>query len=124
MSNVQRLLTILAGLLVATSVFAHGEPIAKRGGILQQVDDLAFELVVRADKIDLFVYDGPEDVSSEGMSGVLTIISGDDKTKASMQPTGINRLRATDVTAASGSRVVAIITLADGKSLAVQFAVP
>ena len=124
MSMPKRFLHSFVALVVTTNVWAHGEPVAKRGGILQQVDDLAFELVVRDDKIDLYVYDGPEEVSSENMSGVLTIISGAERSRADLKPTGINRLRATDVTAASGSRVVAIVRLGDGKSLAVEFAVP
>ena len=124
MLTTRKLALFVVGLFAASAIWAHGEPIAKRGGILMQVEELAFELVVRDDKIDLFVYDGPEDVSSDGMSGFLTIIDGADRVKAELQPTGINRLRATGVTAASGGRVVAIVRLDDGKSLAVEFAVP
>jgi len=121
---IRNILFCCAALAVATATWAHGEPVAKRGGVLQQVDELAFELVVRDDKIDLFVYDGADEVPSEGMAGVLTIIDEAGRIKATLQPTGINRLRATDVTAKSGSRVVAILKLADGKSLAVEFSVP
>lgn len=124
MSITNPLLLSFVALVLTTTVWAHGEPVAKRGGILQQVDDLAFELVVRDDKIDLYIYDGPKEVASEKMSGMLTIISGAERTRADLVPTGINRLRASGVTAASGSRVVAIVRLGDGKSLAVEFAVP
>jgi len=124
MSIGKRISLVVFALVATASAWAHGDPVAKRGGILQQVDDLAFELVVMDQEIDLYVYDGIDDVASDHMSGVLTIIAGQDKKKAELRPAGINRLRATAVTAASGNRVVAFVRLADGKRLAVEFAVP
>ena len=104
--------------------FAHGEHVAQRGGILKVVEELDFELVVKADRIELYTLDDRVPVPSEQMSGTLTIVRSADKTKVALAPAGINRLRASDVTAASGSRVIAIVKLPDGKSLAVEFAVP
>lgn len=111
-------------LLVGATVFAHGDPVPQRGGILQVLDELDFELVVKADKIDLYTSDDNEPVPSEQMSGTLTIRDDSGSTKVTLEPAGINRLRAPDITAASGSRVVAIVTMPDGKSLAVTFAIP
>jgi len=119
-------LVVLAtiALFGASAVWAHGDPVPQRGGILQAIDELDFELVVKDDKIDLYVSDDEEPVPSEKMSGTLTIMSDAGKSKAVFEPAGINRLRAKDVTAASGSRVIALVTMPDGKSLAVQFAIP
>ena len=111
-------------LLSAGLAWAHGEPVAKRGGILAVMDEFDFELVVKADKIDLFTFDENEPVPSEKMSGSLTIINDTDKSKVDLVAAGINRLRATGVTAASGSCVIAIVSMPDGRSLAVQFAIP
>lgn len=124
MSLGKRISLVVIALMAAASVWAHGDLVAKRGGILQQVDDLAFELVVWDEKIDLYVYDGIDEVASDHMSGILTIVAGGEKKKAELKPAGINRLRAAAVTAVSGDRVVAFVRLADGKSLAVDFEVP
>lgn len=117
-------LAVAAALLIAGTVWAHGDPVPQRGGVLQVLDELDFELVVKADKIDLYTSDDNEPVPSEQMSGTLTIKDDAGTTKVTLEPAGINRLRATEITAASGSRVIAIVTMPDGKSLAVTFAIP
>ena len=125
MNLLKRLIVVASVVLFsATLAWAHGDPVAKRGGILQAIDELDFELVVKADKIDLYVSDDEEPVTSEQMSGTLTIMSDSGKSKALLEPAGINRLRASGVTAESGGRVIAIVIMPDGKSLAVQFAIP
>lgn len=125
MNTLKRLVLIGTIVLLGTSLaWAHGDPVAKRGGILVVMDELDFELVVKADKIDLYTYDDNEPVPSEQMSGSLTIINDSGKSKVELAAAGINRLRATEVTASSGSRIIAIVSMPDGKSLAVQFAVP
>ncbi len=108
----------------ASAVWAHGDPVPQRGGILQVLGELDFELVVKASKIDLYVSNDNEPVPSELMSGTLTITSDSGKSKVTLESAGINRLRATEVTATSGSRVIAIVKMPDGKSLAVTFAIP
>lgn len=117
-------LFILVAVFGASLAWAHGEAVAKRGGILQVIGELDFELVVKADKLDLYTFDDEEPVPSEQMSGTLTITSDAESSKVELAAAGINRLRATDVTATSGSRVIAIVTMPDGKSLAVQFSIP
>ena len=104
--------------------WAHGEPAARHGGILTLTEQLAFELVVKVDRIDLYTYDDDHPVSSERMSGMLTIVNDDGKLEAKLTAAGSNLLRAAKVSASSGSRVIAIVTMPDGNSLAVQFVVP
>ena len=124
--NILRKLVLFAtiALFGASLAWAHGDPVAKRGGILVVMDELDFELVVRSDKIDLYTYDDNEPVPSEQMSGTLTIVGDAGQSKVELAPAGINRLRASEVTAVSGSRVIAIVKMPSGKSLAVLFAVP
>lgn len=125
MQAVHKLILVsAAALLGASAVWAHGDPVPQRGGILVVLDELDFELVVKKDKIDLYTSDDNEPVPSEQMAGTLTVMGDSGKTKVTLEPAGINRLRATEVTAASGSRVIAIVTMPDGKSLAVTFAIP
>lgn len=122
--KLKQLLFLASFALFGMSIaWGHGDPVAKRGGILQVIDELDFELVVKGDKIDLYTFDDNEPVPSEEMSGTLTIMSDSAKSKVALEPAGINRLRASGVTAASGSRVIAIVTMPDGKSLAVQFSI-
>ena len=58
------------------------------------MDELDFELVVKADKIDLYTYDDNEPVPSEQMSGSLTTINDSGRSKVELAAAGINRLRA------------------------------
>jgi hypothetical protein len=109
---------------VAEQAIPHGDPVPQRGGVLQSIDEMDFELVIKSEKIDLYVSDDGAELSSENMSGTLTIVTESGKEKVDLKPAGINRLRASNVTAASGSRVIAIVKLADGKSMAIQFAIP
>ena len=120
----QLLLLASFALFGVSMAWGHGDPVAQRGGILQVIDELDFELVVKDDTIDLYTSDDNHPVPSEKMSGTLTIMSDAEKSKVTLEPAGINRLRAKATTAASGSRVIAIVTMPDGKSLAVQFAIP
>ena len=125
MSAIIRITAVLVLALGGTTLaLAHGEAVPQRGGILEVVGELDFELVVKADKIDLYVMNDGEEQSTESMSAVATIMDGDEKVKVDMVPAGINRLRASGVTATSGSRVVTIVMMPDGKPIAVQFAVP
>ncbi len=125
MKSVKNLFLVsIVAVFGASLAWAHGDAVAQRGGVLQVIGELDFELVVKADKIDLYTSDDEQPVPSEQMSGTLTIMGDAGSSKVELAAAGINRLRATDVTAESGSRVIAIVTMPNGKSLAVQFAIP
>jgi hypothetical protein len=125
MNNIYKMVLVLAlAFGVAEQALPHGDPVPQRGGILQSIDEMDFELVVKSETIDLYVMDDGAELPSENMSGTLTIVTESGKEKVELKPAGINRLRASNVTAAGGSRVIAIVKLPDGKSMAIQFAIP
>ena len=122
--NIGKLMLIV---LLASGVdvaMAHGDAVPQHGGILQLVDDLEFELVAGTDTADLYIEDHDEPMPVENVTGQLTILNGTEKTKADLIPAGDNRLQASKVTIAAGARVIAIVKLPTGQSVAVRFQMP
>jgi len=125
MAAVFRVIGVLVFVMMGAALAAaHGDATPKRGGILQPIGEMDFELVVKTDKIDLYIYDHEEEMPTDTMSGVLKIIADGGSTKAELKPAGVNRLRAIEVTATTGDRVIAIVTLPDGQLVSIEFAIP
>ncbi len=102
-------------------VFAHeAEP--KHGGIVKTADDLQFELVVQKHNATLYVEDHGEPVSTADAKGKLTILNGTEKTEVALQPAETNRLEVKNVSQLKrGAKIIASVTLSDGKTLYVRF---
>lgn len=116
------LATALLGLsLVSVSAFAHGPAKAQHGGVVQESNDLSFELVAQPTGAAIYVvdHDDPADVSN--MSGKLTVLNGTEKSEADLKPAGPDKLEATGVKVVKGSKVVATISGAVSKPLTVRF---
>ena len=117
-------LLVIALVLGACPVFAHGEAVAQHGGILQVVDDLSFELVQTENRFELYIEDHAEPVAADGITGTMTILQGSDKQKVALSFAADNRLQTDVVNAASGAKVVAIVKFPDSHSVAVRFTLP
>ena len=120
---------LLIAVLAAASLTGHpgarahgaGEP--KHGGVVQSASDLAFELVARPDGATIYMDDHDKPFATEGASGKLTVLSGGRKSEAELTAAGDNRLEAKGVKLASGSKVVAAVTLPGQKVVTVRFIV-
>lgn len=109
--------------LLAGGALAHGDGKPMYGGIMQMVDDLSFELVVKADMAELYLGDHGEKVQSAGKSGKLTILSGSNKTEAKLEAAGGDKLLAKGVKIGKGDKVIALITYPDNKTTSVRFVI-
>jgi hypothetical protein len=89
------------------NAMAHGTAKPQHGGIVQSASDLSFELVPQANGAAIYVidHDDPADVSK--MGGKLTVLNGAEKSEADIKPAGGNKLEATGIKVAKGSKVVA-----------------
>ena len=112
-----------ASLLAAPTVFAHGDAKPQHGGIVRTASDLSFELVAAADGATLYVIDHGKDYDTAGVSGKLTVLNGAEKSEADIKPAGGNKLEATGIKVAKGSKVVAAITGVEGQTVTVRFSV-
>ncbi len=115
-------LVLALGALSLTAAHADSAAKPKRGGVVQSANHLDFELVTQADGAAIYIDDHGKPVSVVGASGKLTLLSGDAKSEAELKPAG-DKLEAKGIKLASGSKVVASVTLADKKTATVRFAI-
>jgi hypothetical protein len=96
--------------LAFDAAHAHGSTKPQHGGVVQLVGETSVELVPGADGAEVYViYDG-EDVSSDGMTGKLTVDNAGAKSEAALQSAGGNKLEAKGVKIPAGSKVVVSLT--------------
>lgn len=121
----KKIAVVLAALVtgLSLSAFAHGDAKATHGGIVQVSSDIQYELVPQPTGAALYVVDHGKPADASKMGGKMTVLNGTQKSEAELKPAGGNKLEATQVTVAAGSKVVAIVRGADGKATTVRFAV-
>lgn len=117
-------LAVLAiALAAAGAASAHGIA-PKHGGIVQSVNDVAFELVNKDGKATIYVDDHGTAVPTDGASGTLTVLKGGAKTQVSLEAGGGNALVAKgDAKLVAGSKAVASITFPNKPPVSVRFSV-
>lgn len=114
-------LLALAGLGLNTA-WAHGEVKARHGGVVQEANDLVFELVQHASGAAIYIDDHGTPVKPAGMSGKLTVLQGGEKKDYALA-LGVDRIEAPGVKLAKGARAVAVISGVGGKTVTVRFTV-
>jgi hypothetical protein len=116
---------MLAAAMAAASgtALAHGDEKAEHGGTLAVAQDLAVELVPQSDGAALYLQDHGKPMSTQGMSGKLTVLNGTERSQGALAAAGGNKLEAKGIRIASGAKAVAALTLANAKTLTVRFTV-
>lgn len=115
---------LLGAALAATGVVtAHSGAKSRHGGVVQSASDLDFELVPGADGAIVYVEDHGKPLSTEGMSGKLTVLNGSQKSEAELKPAGENKLEAKGVKLGPGAKAVAALSNPARKAITVRFAV-
>ncbi|SOZ38775.1 hypothetical protein [Cupriavidus neocaledonicus] len=117
---------VLAGSLalggLCGQAMAHGARPAQYGGIVQTASDLQFELVNRDGAVTIYVDDHDKKLPVAGASGKLTVLTGTRKTETALNPGADNALVAADkLQLQAGSKLVATIRFADGKTVTARF---
>ncbi|MFJ4142879.1 hypothetical protein [Pseudomonas sp. NPDC089734] len=125
MKTVLNTLLATACALLMSQASAHGIPTPQHGGLIEDAGLVAIEMVANGDTIDLYLTDHDQPVSAEGVTGVLTITTRHKREKTEIVPVSGNQLRSQGVSYKSGSRVSALLTLADGKTkVSARFKIP
>jgi hypothetical protein len=104
------------------AALAHDGAKPKRGGMVQTVSDLTFELVPQPDGAHLYVDDHGKPLSPAGMSGKLTVLNGSEKSEAALMVAG-DKLEAKGVKLVKGVKIVAAVTTASKKTVTARFAI-
>jgi hypothetical protein len=101
---------------------AHGK--AQHGGVVAEAGSFQGELVTRPKGLVLHLSDHGKPVSTAGASGKLVVLVAGVKSELVLAPAGENRLAPPKPEALPrGTRAVATVTLADGRSGALRFEV-
>ena len=110
------LLVLGVASLTFNAAQAHGGTQPEHGGVVQLVGDMTFELVARADGVELFVEDDGEEITSADFAAKLTIVNAGAKSDVPLTPAAGNKFEAKGVKIPSGAKVTALLTLKDKQS--------
>lgn len=96
-----------------TSSVAQNKPIEVRhGGIVVQKGDMEYELVAKADSLNIFVYDDDKPAATKGGKATVVLMSGNDKKAIELEPAGGNKFKAKgNFPIKPGSKAIATIEL-------------
>jgi hypothetical protein len=118
------LLVLGASSLAVNTAHAHGGTQPEHGGVVQLVGDVSFELVARADGVELYVEDDGDEVTSADMAAKLSIVDAGAKSEVTLTPAAGNKFEAKGVKIGRGAKVVVQLTLKDKQSkIAAHFTV-
>jgi len=118
-------LLVAMSLMVATTVFAHGDNKPKNGGVVQEVNEIQYELVAKSDVIKIYVEDHGKKIDAKGGTAKVTMLNGKDKSEAKLVHAGDNKLEAKGAfNVKAGTKVVAVVTMAGKAGSTVRFVVP
>lgn len=119
----KKLLAVLV-IGLSTSAFhaalAHGGAQAKHGGVVALASDLSFELVALPSGAVVHVEDHGKPMPLTGISGKLTVLNGAEKSESALAVVGA-MLQAKGLLIQPGARVVAVLNMADKKTITVRF---
>lgn len=106
-------LVLCSAALAMGNAYGHGTPMARHGGVIQAVGETWLELVVKGDKIELYLEDDGDPMPSAGVSGTVSVAGKPGE--LTLSPAGDNKLTARGAVA-TGAKVTARLLLADKKT--------
>jgi hypothetical protein len=115
-------LLLLAAALTAGTAWAHGDGIARHGGIVQMSGEIKFELVAKGDSAELYLDDHGETVPTAKLTGKLNVLSAGNKSEAKLEPAG-DKLVAKGVKLVKGDKVIAVVTMEDKQNSSARFVI-
>jgi hypothetical protein len=98
---------------------AH-EPL--HGGIVAEARDIDFELVARADALQLYLRDHGKAVDVSQASAKLTLLAGSDKQEVELRPAGARLEAKGTFKVGTGVKAVALVSLPGKPAMTVRFA--
>lgn len=114
MNAISRILAVSAAFFLTSQSWAHGVPMPQHGGIVDDAGLVAVELVAKDNAADLYLTDDDAPVDAQNVRGVLTVTGPDGKQQTTVTPLSGNQLHAKGVTVKPGTKVTALLTMADG----------
>ncbi|WP_321794726.1 hypothetical protein [Caballeronia sp. J97] len=114
MKPITRILAISAVAFLSSQAWAHGVPMPQHGGLVDDAGLVAVEMVAKGNTVELYLTDDDAPVDAQNVKGTLTVTGPDAKQQSSIAPLSGNQLQSKGVTVKPGSKVTALLTMADG----------
>lgn len=105
---------VIALLALPGLALAHSSAAPQHGGIVQLTGEMAFELVIKDERVELYVVDDGKPADSSQMTAKLKVRTAEGTTDIELKPDGDNRFAAEGVKVPGGAKVLAIVTAANG----------
>jgi len=123
--NISKTLFITALLILSSAAWAGGDFKPKHGGVIQEVSEVQYEIVAKADSVAIYIEDHGKKVDVKGASAKISFLNGVEKSAATLAPVGENKLEAKGTfNVKSGTKVTAVITMAGKPAKTVRVFVP
>jgi hypothetical protein len=124
MKRIPSLAALAAAVILQIGVaHAHGDAIARHGGIVSMAGEVKFELVARGDAAELYLDDHGQTMPTAKLTGKLTVMSSGATTEAKLEPAASDRLVARGVKLAKGDKVIALVTMEDKSTSSARFVI-
>jgi hypothetical protein len=107
---------------VGHSALAHGNAVAKHGGVVSMASDMTFELLAAPGGAWIYVEDHGTPLATTGMSGKLTVLYAGEKSEAQLVAAA-DKLEAKGVKMGAGAKAVAVLTLPSKKVVTLRFTI-
>lgn len=128
--NLKALSLVIASFVFSPSLLAagnhaheHGHQ-ALHGGIVVEEKDMDYELVAKADIVQLYLRDHGKPVAVEGLTAKLTLLSGSKRQEVELKPAG-DRLEAQgQFNVTSNTKVIAVVSGVNKKVSTARFVLP
>jgi hypothetical protein len=121
-------IAMLAGLQLSTiaTVIAHGDAVARFGGIAVASGEMTVEFVISPGKVSVHLNDHGDPVSVEGAEGTLVIevSDGEGGRAIAMRPHPKDGFELSDVSVKSGETIKFFAKMPDGQVHVAKLAVP
>jgi len=120
-------IAMLASLQLSTiaTVIAHGDAVARFGGIAVASGEMTVEFVISPGKVSVHLNDHGDPVSVEGAEGTLVVVVSDGEGRAiAMRPHSNDGFEFSDVSLKRGETIKFFAKMPDGQVHVAKLAVP
>jgi hypothetical protein len=123
--NIAKTLFATALLTLSSAALAGGNFKPKHGGVVQEVGEVQYEVVVKADSVAIYIEDHGKKIDTKGASAKVSFLNGVEKSEATLAPAGENKLEAKGAfNVKSGTKVTAVVGMAGKPAKTVRVFVP
>lgn len=124
MFKIRMLLALAAVSAISSQAMAHGDVYAQYGGVVQDVSDIAYEIVSDPAGTLLYIEDHGMPVSTAGVTGTLYLWQGASRLEHDLKPEATNRMRAAGTKWVKGQRAAASLKMPSGRVVVIRFPTP